>query len=209
MLWKKVISPDRKRQAIKQVVGVLDVSERKACRVLGQHRSTQRYDKRVADDEIVLTERVIELASQYGRYGYRRVTALLRNEGWIVNHKRVECIWRREGLQVTQKQPKRSRLLLNDDSVFRLRPLFPKQIAHRRRQIVAGQYSSDTVFGLSALFDQPFAMSCVPPQVSHLFRRGIGCRQIVQPGQMGQDCRIDFVCLDCCIGNRFDLFGMR
>jgi len=110
------------------VIGVLDVSERKACRVLGQHRSTQRYDKRVADDEIALTERVIKLASQYGRYGYRRVTALLRNEGWIVNHKRVERIWRQEGLKVPQKQPKRSRLWLNDGSVVRLRPLFPKHV---------------------------------------------------------------------------------
>ena len=110
------------------MIGVLDVSERKACRVLGQHRSTQRYDKRVADDEIVLTERVIELASQYGRYGYRRVTAMLRNEGWIVNHKRVERIWRQEGLKVPHKQPKRGRLWLNDGSVVRLRPLFPKHV---------------------------------------------------------------------------------
>jgi putative transposase len=127
-IGKKVISPDRKRKAIKQVIGVLDVSERKACRVLGQHRSTQRYAKQVADDEIALTERVIKLASQYGRYGYRRVTALLRNEGWIVNHKRVERIWRQEGLKVPQKQPKRSRLWLNDSSVVRLRPLFPKHV---------------------------------------------------------------------------------
>jgi transposase InsO family protein len=80
---------------------------------LGQHRSTQRYPKRVPADENILTERIIALASQYGRYGYRRVTALLRNEGWIVNHKRVERIWRKEGLKVPQKQPKRSRLWLN------------------------------------------------------------------------------------------------
>jgi len=107
---------------------VLDVSERKACRVLGQHRSTQRYGKRIADDEEILAARIIELASQYGRYGYRRVTALLRNEGWIVNHKRVERIWRREGLKVPQKQPKRGRLWLNDGSVVRLRPRFPKHV---------------------------------------------------------------------------------
>ncbi len=123
-----MISPDRKRKAVKQVIEVLDVSERRACRALGQPRSTQRYDKRIADDEEILTGRIIDLASQYGRYGYRRVTALLRNEGWIVNHKRVERIWRREGLKVPQKQPKRSRLWLKDGSVVRLRPLFPKHV---------------------------------------------------------------------------------
>ena len=69
-----------------------------------------------------MVARVIELASQYGRYGYRRITALLRREGWNVNHKRVERIWRREGLKVPQKQPKRGRLWLTDGSCIRLRP---------------------------------------------------------------------------------------
>ncbi len=67
-------------------------------------------------------ERVVELATQYGRYGYRRITALLRSEGFRVNHKRVERIWRKEGLKVPQKQPKRRRLWLNDGSCIRLRP---------------------------------------------------------------------------------------
>jgi len=123
-----VISPDRKRKAVKQAVQSLDVSERRACRVVGQPRSTQRYNKRPADDEDFLTSRIIELASQYGRYGYRRVTALLRNEGWIVNHKRVERIWRSEGLKVPHKQPKRGRLWLNDGSVVRLKPLFSQHV---------------------------------------------------------------------------------
>jgi transposase InsO family protein len=69
-----------------------------------------------------LVARVVELATQYGRYGYRRVTALLKQEGWQVNHKRVERIWRMEGLKVPQKQPKRKRLWLNDGSCVRLRP---------------------------------------------------------------------------------------
>jgi transposase InsO family protein len=64
------------------------------------------------------------LATQYGRYGYRRITALLRREGWRVNHKRVERLWRQEGLKVPQKQPKRRRLWLNDGSCVRLRPEF-------------------------------------------------------------------------------------
>jgi putative transposase len=81
----------------------LSVSERRICRVLGQHRSTQRKVPQGADDERALTDDIIVLARQYGRYGYRRVTALLRNAGWPVNRKRVERIWRREGLKVPQK----------------------------------------------------------------------------------------------------------
>ena len=99
----------------------LGVSERRACKVLTQARSTQRYNTRHADDEDELTKAIIRLASQYGRYGYRRITALLRNEDWLVNHKRVERIWRREGLKVPSKQPKRGRLWLNDGSCVRLR----------------------------------------------------------------------------------------
>lgn len=74
------------------------------------------------DDEERLTADIIELASQYGRYGYRKIAALLRHAGWLVNDKRVERIWRREGLKVPCKQPKRGRLWLNDGSCIRLRP---------------------------------------------------------------------------------------
>jgi len=123
-----VIAPDSKRQAVRQAIEALDVSERRACQVIGQPRSTQHYDKQIAADEELLRQRIIELASQYGRYGYRRVTALLRNEGWMVNHKRVQRIWREEGLKVPQKQPKRGRLWLNDGSIVRLKPLFPKHV---------------------------------------------------------------------------------
>jgi putative transposase len=100
----------------------LGVSERRACRVVGQARATQRRPDQVTDGELKLVARIIELATEYGRYGYRRITALLRQEGWKVNHKRVERIWRREGLQVPQKQPKRGWLWLNDGSCVRLRP---------------------------------------------------------------------------------------
>ena len=100
----------------------LKVSERRACKVLDQSRSTQRHVPRVSDDEEALTKRIVELAEQFGRYGYRMITGLLRNEGWRVNHKRVERIWRREGLKVPKKQPKRKRLWLNDGSCIRLRP---------------------------------------------------------------------------------------
>ena len=83
----------------------LAVSERRACRVLGQVRRTQRYTLRMGDDEVLLTTNIVSLARHYGRYGYRRITAMLRADGWGVNHKRVERIWRQEGLKVPTKQP--------------------------------------------------------------------------------------------------------
>ncbi len=83
---------------------------------------TQRYAPHITDEEERLAARVIALATQYGRYGYRRITALLKEEEWQVNHKKVERIWKREGLKVPQKQPKRRRLWLNDGSCIRLRP---------------------------------------------------------------------------------------
>jgi hypothetical protein len=86
---------------------------------LGQHRSTQRKVPAGRDDEERLTADIIELARQYGRYGYRKIAALLRDTGWLVNDKRVERIWRREGLKVPYKQPKRGRLWLNDGSCIR------------------------------------------------------------------------------------------
>lgn len=75
-----------------------------------------------------MTKNIIRLAGEYGRYGYRRITALLRAEGWHVNAKRVQRIWRREGLKVPQKQPKRGRLWLNDGSCIRLRPNWPNHV---------------------------------------------------------------------------------
>ena len=98
------------------------VSERRACIVLNQPRATQRRVLKSLDDEESLTNDIIKLAVRFGRYGYRRITALLRELGWQVNHKRVERIWRREGLKVPKKQPKRGRLWLNDGSIIRLKP---------------------------------------------------------------------------------------
>jgi transposase InsO family protein len=113
---------------VEHVVVEHGISERFACRVLGQHRSTQRKIPKTADDEAALTADIIALAIQYGRYGYRRITALLRNTGWVVNVKRVERIWQREGLKVPAKQPKRGRLWLNDGSCVRLRPEYPNHV---------------------------------------------------------------------------------
>ena len=90
--------------------------------MIGQPRATQRRVLSVRNDDEALRAAIVTLAVRYGRYGYRRITALLRRDGWQVNHKRVERIWRQEGLKVPQKQPKRGRLWLNDGACVRLRP---------------------------------------------------------------------------------------
>ena len=109
-------------------MATFDVSERFACRALGQHRSTQRKVPTGRADETALTADIVALATQYGRYGYRRITAMLHTAGWTVNVKRVEGIWRREGLKVPQKQPKKGRLWLNDGSCVRLRPEYSNHV---------------------------------------------------------------------------------
>ncbi len=101
---------------------MLTVSERRACRALGQHRSTQRKVPRGRDDEAALLADLVELARRYGRYGYRKIAALLRAAGWLVNDKRVERLWRQEGLKVPARQPKKGRLWDGDGSCVRLRP---------------------------------------------------------------------------------------
>ena len=101
---------------------MLCYSERKVCQALGQSRGALRKPAKRLDDEEALTKDIIRLATKYGRYGYKRITALLRVEGWQVNHKRVERIWRQEALKVPQKQKKRGRLYLNNGSCIRLRP---------------------------------------------------------------------------------------
>ena len=92
--------------------------------MLGQARATQRLPPLISGEESRLVADIISLATKYGRNSYRRITAMLNNndKGWQVNHKRVERIWRQEGLKVPKKQPKRGRLWLNDGSCIRLRP---------------------------------------------------------------------------------------
>jgi putative transposase len=98
------------------------MTERHACRLLEQWRGTQRYAPIQRNDEDELTRAIVALASKYGRYGYRRITALLRSAGWQVGKDRVQCIWRREGLKVPAKHKPRGRLWLEDGSCVRLRP---------------------------------------------------------------------------------------
>jgi putative transposase len=119
----------RRRACIDHVRSELKLSERRVCRALGQHRSTQRRVPTGLDDAERLTADIVELARQFGRYGYRKIAELLRaRAGWVVNDKRVERIWRREGLKVPVKQPKRGRLWLNDGSCIRLRAERPNPV---------------------------------------------------------------------------------
>ena len=104
------------------------VSERRACAVVGQSRSTQRRQPKVRADEAALTAAIVRLATRHGRYGYRRIRRLLLDEGWQVSVKRVHRMWRREGLKVPNKQPKRGRLWFNDGSCIRLRPERPNHV---------------------------------------------------------------------------------
>lgn len=105
-----------------------ETSERRACKVVGLFRATKRYEAKVDTINKVITPKIIEYASQYGRYGYMRVTAMVRADGFKVNHKRVYRIWRKEGLKVPKKQPKRSRLWLNDGSCIRKRPEYKNHV---------------------------------------------------------------------------------
>lgn len=117
-------------------MGALGVSQRRACKTLGQVRSTQRHEsfKRRADDQTRL--RIIALAKEYGRYGYRMIRGFMLAEGWQVNHKFVYRVWREEGLKVPAKQPKRARLFLSDGSVVRLR-------AERRNHVWSYDFVTD------------------------------------------------------------------
>jgi len=113
---------------VKHAQEAYGLAERHACRLLGQGRGTQRYEGVARSDEGALTKAVIALATKYGRYGYRRITALLRTAGWRVGKDCVQRIWRREGLKVPQKQKPRARLWLNDGSCVRLRPVRPNHV---------------------------------------------------------------------------------
>ncbi len=105
-----------------------ELSERHACRLVKQWRGTQRYVPIQRVDEDALTRAIITLANEYGRYGYRRITALLRATGWQVGKDRVQRIWRREGLKIPKKQKPRRRLWFNDGSCVRLRPERANQV---------------------------------------------------------------------------------
>ena len=151
---------------VDHVVKHLRVSQRRACRVLGQSRMTQRYLPQVREDEAPLVRRIIELAGLYGRYGTPRITALLRREGWTVNHKRVERIWRQAGLKVPQKQPKRGRLWLNDGSCVRRRPERPDHVW--AYDFVTARTHDGRAFRVLVIVDE-FTRECLAMEVARRF----------------------------------------
>jgi len=107
------LSPAKRRLAVEHVrraIGRDRVSERRACAVLQQAQNTQRRIPPLAADEPPLVHRIVTLACDFGRYGYRTIEGLLHLEGCFANHKRVERIWKHEGLKVPKMQPKRRRL---------------------------------------------------------------------------------------------------
>lgn len=106
----------------------LKCSKSRACRLAGLDRSVLRYQSKMKDRDSEIRAKIIALATKFGRYGYRRITALLRKEGLVVNHKKVRRIWREEGLKVPSKQPKRGRLWLTDGSCIRHRPLYKHHV---------------------------------------------------------------------------------
>src|SRR5205085_5252376 len=106
----KLLSPERRRCAVEHAREKHELSERHACRLVNQWRGAQRYLPIQRVDEEALIPDIITLASQYGRYGYRRITSLLRTAGWHVAKDRVQCIWLGEGLQLPEKQKPRKRL---------------------------------------------------------------------------------------------------
>jgi len=157
---------------VTHVCQALAVSERRACKVLRQTRATQRYVSHVGSEEEKLVNRIAELATQYGRYGYRRITALLRQEGWQVNHKHVERIWRSEGLKVPQKQPKRRRLWLNDGSCIRLRPEHKDHVWSY--DLVAARTYDGRPFRILVILDE-YTRECL----AMLVERRIGSQDVI------------------------------
>jgi transposase InsO family protein len=116
-----VVSAGQRRQAVRHLQKTFGVSQRRACRVLGQPRSSQRKEPRRTDAEESLVRRVLELVRQHPRFGYRRIWALLRREGWRVNRKRIWRLWRQQGLKVPRKQQKKRRLGSSVNSCVRRR----------------------------------------------------------------------------------------
>ena len=142
----------------------LGTSQRRVCQILGINRSVLRYNHSKGIDEDALRADLIRLASQYGRYGYRRIHALLQIEGWRVNHKRIERLWREEGLKVPQKQPKKGRLYLNDGSCIRLRPCWQNHVWSY--DFVAERLSNGKKIRMVTLIDE-YTRKCLAIEVDY------------------------------------------
>jgi putative transposase len=123
-----VVTASQRRQAVRHLQEAFGVSQRRACRVLGQPRSTQRQQPKTKEGEGRLVRRMLDLVRQHPRYGYRRIWALLRRGGWRVNRKRVHRLWRQQGLRVPRKQRKKRRLGSSANSCVRRPAEYPGRV---------------------------------------------------------------------------------
>ena len=154
-------------------MGRYGISQRLGCRILGQPRGTQRYLPIKRADEDILTERIVALASQYGRYGYRRITAMLNRGGLRVGKDRVSRIWHREGLKVPPRHKPRARLWLNDGSCVRLRPEYVNHVWSY--DFVSARTHDGRSLRLLTLIDE-FTRECLAIEV----RRRLGSQEVIE-----------------------------
>jgi putative transposase len=131
--WKeigrgKLVSPSRRRAAVAMLSERLGVSERRACRITGQHRSTQRHRSPAHDRDDALRDELRRLSRAHPRWGYRRAWASLREQGWEANRKKIQRLWREEGLRVPRRTRKRQRLGASTVEGARLRAERPDQV---------------------------------------------------------------------------------
>src|SRR5215210_1234674 len=162
---KKMVGPSGRRRAVGYLVSLSTYSERRACRLMGQSRSTQRYQARpVRDRDRRLRARVIELARQHPRYGHRRLTHELRRGSWKVNRKCVRRICREEGLKIVRRAKKRRRLGQSKNGVMKLR-------AERRNHVWSYDFVFDQLENGRALKILPivdnFTRECLHIETAH------------------------------------------
>lgn len=123
------MSPSRRRQAVSMLIERLGVSERRACRITGQHRSSQRHQpRRGGERDDALRARLRRLSGEHPRWGYRKAWGVVRDEGWAVNRKKIQRLWREEGLRVPQRKRKRQRLGDSTVPAARLRAERPDHV---------------------------------------------------------------------------------
>jgi putative transposase len=122
------VSPARRRRAVQHLQRVFGVSQRWACQLVGQHRSTQRHQPAESDRDRALREELRRLSRAHPRWGYRRAHAVLREQGWTVNRKAIQRLWREEGLRVPIQRRKRQRLGMSTCSADRLAAGHPNHV---------------------------------------------------------------------------------
>jgi hypothetical protein len=169
----KLLSPERRRGAVRHACENYRITERHACRLLGSGEGRNATTGIGRADEDVLTGAFIALASEHGRYGYRRITVKLQEAGWQVSTDRVQHIWRREGLKVPQKQRPRGRLWLSDGSCVRLRPERANQVWSY--DFVSAMTHDGRTLRLLVLTDE-YAPECLAIRVA----RRLGSNEVIE-----------------------------